>query len=85
MAAADILDLSHAELEAWCTAQGVPSYRAAQIATWLYRQGARDFAAMRNLPASLRETLAAGFRIGVPEIAQVSRSTDGTRKLLLRL
>ena len=85
MAAADILDLSHAELEAWCTAQGVPSYRAAQIATWLYRQGARDFAAMRNLPASLRETLAAGFRIGGAEIAQVSRSTDGTRKLLLRL
>jgi 23S rRNA (adenine2503-C2)-methyltransferase len=80
-----ILDLSRAELEAWCTAAGVPTYRASQIATWLYRQGAREFAAMKNLPAELRERLAAEFRIGLPEVAQVSRSTDGTRKLLLRL
>ena len=81
----DILDLSRAELEAWCVEHGVPSYRAAQIATWLYRQGVGDFAAMRNLPAAVRETLAAEFRVGLPAVAQVSRSTDGTRKLLLRL
>lgn len=81
----NILDLTLTELEAWCLAQGLPSYRAGQIATWLYRHGARDFAAMRNLPAALRDTLAAEFRIGIPEVAQVSRSTDGTRKLLIRL
>ena len=85
MSAPDILDLSRTELEAWCATEGVPSYRAAQIATWLYRQGARDFGAMRNLPGAVRERLAAAFRIALPEVATVSRSTDGTRKLLLRL
>jgi 23S rRNA (adenine2503-C2)-methyltransferase len=80
-----ILDLSRAELEAWCTDAGVPSYRASQIATWLYRHGARDFAAMKNLPADLRARLTETFRIGWPALGAVSRSTDGTRKLLLRL
>jgi 23S rRNA (adenine2503-C2)-methyltransferase len=84
MTAPDVLDLSRAELEAWCTTRDVPTYRAAQITTWLYRQGARDFATMRNLPAALRDTLAGAFRIGLPEVVQISRSTDGTRKLLLR-
>ena len=83
--ARDVLDCSLAELQGWCEAQGVPQYRAAQIATWLYRHGAREFPAMRNLPAALREQLAADFHIGWPELVRVSRSTDGTRKLLLRL
>ena len=81
----DILDCSLAELEGWCEGQGVPGYRATQIAVWLYRHGVRAFAAMKNLPATLRERLAEDFRIGWPELARVSRSSDGTRKLLLRL
>ncbi len=85
MALPDILDLSRPDLEAWCSAHGAPSYRAAQIATWLYRHGVRDFAAMKNLPAELRDALVGAFRIGWPEVAHVSRSTDGTRKMLLRL
>src|SRR5262245_41173386 len=85
MTTRDILDLSKAELEAWCEAAGVPTYRAAQIAVWLYRQGVGDFAAMKNLPAALRERLAADFHVGLPAVASVSRSTDGTRKLLLKL
>jgi 23S rRNA (adenine2503-C2)-methyltransferase len=81
----DVLDLSRTALEAWCSERGVPSYRAAQIATWLYRQGARTFAAMTNVPPALRTDLAAAFQIGLPEVVHVSRSSDGTRKLLLRL
>ncbi len=81
----DILDLSKADLEAWCAAAGFPTYRAAQIAVWLYRQGTGDFTAMKNLPAALREALAAEFHIGLPAVASIARSTDGTRKLLLRL
>ena len=80
-----VLDLSRAELEAWCAAHGAPAYRAAQIATWLYRHGAREFAAMKNVPAALRDALAAELSVGLPELASVSRSYDGTRKLLLRL
>jgi 23S rRNA (adenine2503-C2)-methyltransferase len=81
----NVLDLSLAELEAWCEERGLPRYRAAQIATWLYRRGGRDFDAMTNLPASLRGELAAHFRIGSLELVSVSRSSDGTHKLLLRL
>jgi 23S rRNA (adenine2503-C2)-methyltransferase len=81
----DILDGSLAELAAWCEAHGAPGYRATQIATWLYRHGVNDFAAMRNVPADLRAALAAEFRIAHPEVARVSRSSDGTRKLLFRL
>jgi 23S rRNA (adenine2503-C2)-methyltransferase len=81
----DILDRSLADLTVWCEAHGAAGYRAAQIATWLYRHGVRDFAAMRNLPSDLRTALAAEFRIGLPDVARVSRSHDGTRKLLFRL
>jgi len=61
-----VLDLSRADLEAWCDDAGVPRYRAAQIATWLYRQGANDFAAMNAVyagyfsnPAPARATVQA--------------------------
>ncbi|MEB2283952.1 MAG: 23S rRNA (adenine(2503)-C(2))-methyltransferase [Polyangiaceae bacterium UTPRO1] len=84
-APANVLDLSQGELEAWCAAHGAPAYRAAQIARWLYRHGAGDFAAMRNLPADLRAALAAELYIGLPEVAAVVRSADGTCKLGLRL
>jgi 23S rRNA (adenine2503-C2)-methyltransferase len=81
----DILDLSKADLEAWCEGAGFPTYRAAQIAVWLYRHGVADFTTMKNLPGALRERLASDFSIGLPAVSSVSRSTDGTRKLLLRL
>jgi 23S rRNA (adenine2503-C2)-methyltransferase len=81
----DILDLSLSELEAWCEAHGLPRYRAAQVARWLFHQGVRDFEAMANLPPAVRAALAASFRIGSLSVARVSRSEDGTTKLLLAL
>lgn len=81
----DLLDLDLASLEAWCDAQGWPRYRAAQITTWLFRRGVRDADAMRNLPRDVRTALAEHFRIGSLAVARVSRSSDGTRKLLFRL
>ncbi|HEY8142313.1 MAG TPA: 23S rRNA (adenine(2503)-C(2))-methyltransferase RlmN, partial [Kofleriaceae bacterium] len=42
-------------------------------------------AAMTNVPGALRDALAATFRIGSLVLAQVSRSVDGTAKLLFRL
>ncbi len=59
MVTRDILDLSLAELEAWCAERDAPRYRAAQIAAWIYQRGARDFAVMTNLSRPLREDLAA--------------------------
>jgi 23S rRNA (adenine2503-C2)-methyltransferase len=81
----DILDLDLEALEVWCERHGHPRFRAAQIATWLYRHGVDDFAAMRNLPAAVQAELASEFRVGAVEVVRVERSDDGTRKLLFRL
>ncbi len=85
MAAADLLSLALADLEHWCEAHGHARYRAAQILIWVYRNGARDFAAMANLPRALRDELAAELHIGAATLTHVSRSADGTRKLLFQL
>ena len=85
MVTRDILDLSLADLEAWCAERDDPRYRAAQIAAWIYQRGARDFAVMTNVSRALREDLAASFRIGSSTVANTSRSHDTTEKLLVRL
>jgi 23S rRNA (adenine2503-C2)-methyltransferase len=59
--------------------------RARQIWHWLYHQGATDFAAMTTLPRGLRERLAATWDLARPDVVAHQRSTDGTRKWLLRL
>ena len=63
-----------------------PKFRAGQIFAWLCR-GADDFDKMTDVPASLKEELAARkFRIGLlmPEKVQIS-ALDGTRKYLFVL
>ena len=81
----DILELSLAELETWCAERGVARYRAGQVTAWLYQRGVRDFHEMTNVACGLRDELAASFTIGSLTLAKVSRSSDGTQKLLLRL
>ncbi len=81
----DILELSLGELEAWCAERGLPRYRAGQVTAWIYQRGARDFQAMTNLGRELRDALIAGFTIGSLDLGTVSRSTDGTQKLLFHL
>jgi 23S rRNA (adenine2503-C2)-methyltransferase len=67
-------------------ARGERAYAAKQIFEWIHRRGVVDAAAMTNLPARLRESLAGdGLTPGgcVPE--RIHRSTDGTRKIAVRL
>ena len=67
---------------------GVPdaqlNMRAKQLWHWLYIRGAKSFEPMLNISKSLREQLAANFRIGYPEIVDAQVSKDGTRKWLVR-
>ena len=49
-----------------------------------HHRGAASFEAMATLPKTLRQQLAAGFSVARPEIAAEQRSSDGTRKWLLR-
>ena len=81
----DLAELSRTELEQALAAHGLPRFRATQVYRWIHRRGITDFAAMTNLPAELRATLAREFRIGGPSIRRKDVSTDGTTKLLLRL
>ena len=53
-----LYDLSLAELESGVVELGHPAYRARQVWGWAYRQLARDYAEMTNIPAALRDALA---------------------------
>jgi len=52
---------------------------------WAYRRGADSFEAMTDLPAGLRQELAADLVLPSLTPAQCSHSTDDTRKLLFVL
>jgi 23S rRNA (adenine2503-C2)-methyltransferase len=61
-----------------------PSYRAGQIAEWVFARGARGFDEMTNLPKALRERLSDGAQLARADILEAHESkVDGTRKLLL--
>ena len=68
---------------------GVPErqsrMRVRQLWSWLYVQGARDFAPMTDITKELRAELAQNFTLARPEIVTEQVSSDGTRKWLLRL
>jgi 23S rRNA (adenine2503-C2)-methyltransferase len=81
-----LYDLTYAELEDLLAGWGEPRFRADQLWRWLYRSLVDDFAAMGNLPGSLRERLAAGadLQLLAPVASQESASAE-TRKVLFRL
>jgi 23S rRNA (adenine2503-C2)-methyltransferase len=65
-------------------AEGVPPYRAEQVAAWLYARGVEDPEAMSDLPGELRAWLASRWRLRALEWDGLERSADGTRKGRLR-
>jgi 23S rRNA (adenine2503-C2)-methyltransferase len=74
------------EIEALLTGAGFERYRARQVFHWVQRQGARDVAEMKNLPAALREWLAANTVLGGIRGAVAQRSSaDGSTKFLFEL
>jgi 23S rRNA (adenine2503-C2)-methyltransferase len=74
--------------EEWreCMAQwGEPAFRAQQIFQWIHKHGVLDVEQMTNLSRPLRARLREhGLESPLRE-ESVRRSSDGTRKLLLRL
>ena len=62
-----------------------PSYRAGQIADWLYKKRASSFEEMTDLPQALRAQLADRFSFDKIDIVRVLGSHDTTRKFLFRL
>jgi 23S rRNA (adenine2503-C2)-methyltransferase len=80
----NLLGLPPAELEAWVESLGSRPYRARQLQHWLYKRGVGDFAAMTDLAKDFRAQLAERAEVRLPEVLELQRSTDGTRKWLLK-
>ncbi len=67
------------------TALGQPRFRTEQLLSWLYDKAVSSYDDMTNLPASLRERLAAEHPLHFPHIVESRVSADGTRKYLVKL
>jgi 23S rRNA (adenine2503-C2)-methyltransferase len=82
----NIFDLDPPALTRLITGWGFERYRADQVWEWLYQHQATSFDEMHNLPAALKERLAAHTHPGVLETVRTLHSSDGdTQKILLRL
>jgi len=84
-----LIGLTRAGLAEALARAGVPEkqrrMRAGQIWHWIYHRGVTSFAAMSNIARELRERLDEEFVIGRPDVVTEQKSSDGTRKWLLRL
>jgi 23S rRNA (adenine2503-C2)-methyltransferase len=75
-----------ADLPALLAGWGEPSYRAKQVARWLYREYELDPRRMRDLPTGLRDRLTAETVTAPFEcVAETSADAGLTTKALLRL
>ena len=82
---ADIRSMTPEELTAALRELGEPAFRGRQVFTWLHR-GVRSFDEMSDISKSLREKLAAAYRVDGPRAARKQCSAaDGTIKYLWEL
>lgn len=75
-------ELDYNELSQWLPEQGQPSYRADQVFEWVYQQQVGSFAEITNIPAALREALAAEFELNSPQLLQVAAGSEASKYLL---
>jgi 23S rRNA (adenine2503-C2)-methyltransferase len=80
----NLIGLSREGLKSALVEAGLEPFRAAQIWQWIYWHGVTDFGRMTNIAKKARDRLADQFVIERPSIVTEQRSTDGTRKWLLR-
>ena len=63
---------------------GLPSFRASQLAQWLYLKNATSYEEMTNLPSAVRSQFTDAYPLFVPQVEDRQISSDGTVKYLLR-
>ena len=85
MLRSNLVGLLPSELEDLAVTLGASRYRGRQLATWIYRKGARQIEAMTDLPKDFRARLAESHEIALPELERATPSQDGSRKLVFRL
>ena len=76
----DLKDLTFAQLTDLVVSMGLPTFRAKQIFSWLYRPGIHSFDQMTDLSKELRTTL--GEKCSISSFSPAARevSKDGTVK-----
>jgi 23S rRNA (adenine2503-C2)-methyltransferase len=78
--------MSLGELTELMAGLGQKPYRARQVWDALYKQRVSSLEEVTTLPTVLREELtAAGWRVGLPVMAQTAVSVDGTERYLMRM
>ena len=77
--------MNGSELRSVAESEDMPGFRGDQLAEWLYKRDARDFAEMLTLPAAFREQLKLSYTVGRSREITCQRSADGTIKILLEL
>ena len=80
----NLVGLDRAELAAEMAAFGAEPFRSRQLWHWIYHRGATSFEVMTSLAKPFRARLAGHFEIARPAVSSALKSTDGTRKWLLR-
>ncbi|QWB95730.1 23S rRNA (adenine(2503)-C(2))-methyltransferase RlmN [Mycoplasmatota bacterium] len=80
-----IYDLTLDELVSFLNEHEFKNYRANQIWHWLYKQKAKTFDEMENLPNDLIKILKENFKIEALELVVQHTSVDGTLKCLFSL
>ena len=81
----NLVGLSYEELTEALVAHGLEKFRAKQIWSWVYHHGVTDFAKMTTLAKPVRDKLAEHFTVSRPTISADQKSSDGTRKWLLKM
>ncbi|MBS0548195.1 MAG: 23S rRNA (adenine(2503)-C(2))-methyltransferase RlmN [Proteobacteria bacterium] len=80
----NLVGLTREGLKAALAEAGLEPFRAQQIWHWIYWHGVTDFDRMSNIAKKTRDRLNELFVVERPQIVTEQRSTDGTRKWLLR-
>jgi len=80
-----IKSLFRDELTAKLAKLDEPAYRVDQVLQWVYQKGADSFDQMTNLPATLRQKLAASFELNAVHSLKTRHATDTTEKFLFQL
>jgi 23S rRNA (adenine2503-C2)-methyltransferase len=79
-----LFGLSNQQLTETLRGFALAPYRIRQLETALYRRRITSLADLTTWPKDLRERVAAaGFQVGMPQIAETFRSVDGTERYLI--
>ena len=81
----NLIGFTREELQDYLVSLDEKPYRGLQIFEWIHNRGVIDFDSMTNLGKDLIEKLKINSILEVPEVIDVSTSSEGTKKFLLKL